>query len=415
MQTMLFLSQRLPYPPTKGEKIRSWHMFQHFATRYRMRLGCLVDDPDDLQYLDVLRPLCADMAYFPIDKRRQKLKALARFRPGRPLMLDYNHHPGLAAWARNQLADGAVDVAFMFSTPMAQYVLPVVQAPGWRGRRPGLVLDMVDVDSEKWREYGQGARQPMKAVWQREARTLLAYERQATLACDLSLLVSEPECARFRSLEPAIGARLQPVENGVDLALFAPTLRFDRPYTAPGPHLALVGHMDYWPNADAAIWFARDILPLIRARHPDAVFAVVGANPGPNVLALAKLPGVLVTGKVPDVRPYVAHAAAAVVPLRIARGIQNKVLEAMALGRPVVATPQAHEGVRAVPGRDLLVADTPASLAAAAIAVLDGAHPGLGAAGRHAVETGYTWPASLARLDHLLAALPPNPVHRGAA
>ena len=415
MQTMLFLSQRLPYPPTKGEKIRSWHMFQHFATRYRMRLGCLVDDPDDLQYLDVLRPLCADMAYFPIDKRRQKLKALARFRPGRPLMLDYNHHPGLAAWARNQLADGAVDVAFMFSTPMAQYVLPVVQAPGWRGRRPGLVLDMVDVDSEKWREYGQGARQPMKAVWQREARTLLAYERQATLACDLSLLVSEPECSRFRSLEPAIGARLQPVENGVDLALFAPTLRFDRPYTAPGPHLALVGHMDYWPNADAAIWFARDILPLIRARHPDAVFAVVGANPGPNVLALAKLPGVLVTGKVPDVRPYVAHAAAAVVPLRIARGIQNKVLEAMALGRPVVATPQAHEGVRAVPGRDLLVADTPASLAAAAIAVLDGAHPGLGAAGRHAVETGYTWPARLARLDHLLAALPPNPVHRGAA
>ena len=415
MQTMLFLSQRLPYPPTKGEKIRSWHMFQHFATRYRMRLGCLVDDPDDLQYLDVLRPLCADMAYFPIDKRRQKLKALARFRPGRPLMLDYNHHPGLAAWARNQLADGAVDVAFMFSTPMAQYVLPVVQAPGWRGRRPGLVLDMVDVDSEKWREYGQGARQPMKAVWQREARTLLAYERQATLACDLSLLVSEPECARFRSLEPAIGARLQPVENGVDLALFAPTLRFDRPYTAPGPHLALVGHMDYWPNADAAIWFARDILPLIRARHPDAVFAVVGANPGPNVLALAKLPGVLVTGKVPDVRPYVAHAAAAVVPLRIARGIQNKVLEAMALGRPVVATPQAHEGVRAEAGRDLLVADSPAGLAAAVTEILDGKHPHLGMAGRRAVENGYSWTASLARLDQLLDALPSAAINRGAA
>ena len=412
---MLFLSPRLPYPPTKGDKIRSWNMVRHFASRYRMLLGCLVDDAEDLQYLDVLRPLCAELAYFPIDKRRQKIKALAGLRPGRPLMLDYNHHPGLAAWTRDKLTHEPVDIAFMFSTPMAQYVLPVVQAPKWRDPTPSLVLDMVDVDSEKWRDYGQTARQPMKTVWQREARTLLAYERRATLACDLSLLVSEPECDRFRILEPTIGARLQAVENGVDLALFAPDLSFASPYRTPGPHLALVGHMDYWPNADAAIWFARDVLPLIQATHPAAEFAIVGANPGPDVRALAKLPGVLVTGKVADVRPYVAHAAAAVVPLRIARGIQNKVLEAMALGRPVVATPQAHEGVRAEAGRDLLVADSPAGLAAAVTEILDGKHPHLGMAGRRAVENGYSWTASLARLDRLLDALPSAAMNRGAA
>jgi glycosyltransferase involved in cell wall biosynthesis len=159
------------------------------------------------------------------------------------------------------------------------------------------------------------------------------------------------------------------------------------------------GNMDYWPNADAAVFFAREVMPLLAGRDPAPRFVIVGANPTPEVLAL---PGVQVTGRVPDVRPYVAHAAVSVAPLRIARGIQNKVLEAMALGRPVVASPQAFEGVRAEAGQDLLVGDGAAAIARLVGEVLDGAHPGLGAAGRRAVERGYAWADTLARLDGFL-------------
>ena len=404
MKTLLYLSPRFLYPPVKGEKIRGWNLLRHFATRYRVLLGCLVDDPADMAHYEVLKPYCTELVCFPIDKSRQKLKSLLKFRPGRPLMLEYNHHPGLAEWARAKLVQEQVDIAYLYSTPMVPYVLPFIDP----NDRPSLVLDMQDIDSEKWRAYGETANFPMNMVWRREAKTLLAYERHAAMACDLTFLVSEPECTRFRELEPMIGTRLHALEQGVDLDGFSPGHRFENPYAAPGPHLVLVGNMDYWPNADAAIWFARDVLPRIQATHPAACFAVVGANPGPDVLALAAFPGVLVTGRVPDVRPYVAHAAAAVVPLRIARGIQNKVLEAMALARPVVATPQAYEGVRAEAGRDLLVADGAAALAATIGEVLDGAHPGLGAAGRRAVEANYTWASRMARLDALLDALAPR-------
>jgi sugar transferase (PEP-CTERM/EpsH1 system associated) len=189
---------------------------------------------------------------------------------------------------------------------------------------------------------------------------------------------------------------------GVDIDRFSPDIDIATPYTGDGPHLVFTGNMDYWPNADAVTWFAAEVLPLIRDRMPGAQFHIVGANPGPDVLRLGNQRGVHVTGRVPDVRPYVAHADVSVAPLRMARGVQNKVLEAMALGRPVVASPQAFEGVRAVPGRDLLVADGAETMARAVLAVIDGQHPDLGAAARSLVEQTYTWRATLARLDGLL-------------
>jgi sugar transferase (PEP-CTERM/EpsH1 system associated) len=192
------------------------------------------------------------------------------------------------------------------------------------------------------------------------------------------------------------------IEQGVDLAKFNPALQFTSPYPAGTQQIVFTGNMDYWPNADAAMWFARDILPLVRRTHPRAHFTVVGANPGPAVRALAQLPGVTVTGRVDDVRPWIAHADVSVCPLRIARGIQNKVLEAMALGRPVVASPQAYEGVRAQAGTELLVADGAQATADSVAAVLDGHHPGLNRAARTAMERGYAWEGVLSRLDRVL-------------
>jgi glycosyltransferase involved in cell wall biosynthesis len=160
--------------------------------------------------------------------------------------------------------------------------------------------------------------------------------------------------------------------------------------------------MDYWPNASAALWFAQEVMPGLRQRRPDAEFHIVGANPGRELRALSDQPGIHVSGRVVDTRPYIAHATAVVAPLKIARGIQNKVLEAMAMGKPVVASPQAFEGVRAQPGRDLIVAGTASAIVQALAAVLDGKHPGLGRAARAVMEANYGWPAKLAQLDALL-------------
>ena len=214
--------------------------------------------------------------------------------------------------------------------------------------------------------------------------------------------MSEQECRRFAELAPESRDRVSWVENGVDLDAFSPAHEFGTPYADAGPHFVFTGHMDYWPNADAAAWFAREAMPPLRRRVPDARFHVVGANPGPEVAALAALPGVHVTGRVPDVRPYVAHAAAAVAPLRIARGIQNKVLEAMAMGRPVIASPEAFEGVRAEKGRDLLVGEGADALARLSAEVAEGAHPGLGGRARQAMEGSYAWERTLARMDSIL-------------
>ena len=232
---------------------------------------------------------------------------------------------------------------------------------------------------------------------------MLAYERRAAMACQHTLFVTEAECRRFGELAPESRDRVSALENGVDLAFFDVSAKhFSNPYPKnpdDRPWLTMVGNMDYWPNADAATWFALEVMPALRNRTPAPRLAIVGANPDRQVQLLADEPGVLVTGRVEDVRPYLAHASVVVAPLRIARGIQNKVLEGMAMSRPVVASPQAYEGIRAEPGRDLLVADGAEATARLIAEVLDGQHLGLGDAARQAVERSYSWPAQLTRLD----------------
>jgi sugar transferase (PEP-CTERM/EpsH1 system associated) len=406
VRNLIFISHRIPFPPDRGEKIRGYNLITHFARYHNVYLGCLIDDPADAKHVAHLRTICTEVAAFQIDKKLQKLKALARIRPGRPLMLDYYFHPGLQRWATRTAAEHPMEVVYIFCTAMAPYGLHLDCS--------ARILDMQDIDSEKWAEYSRNSRWPARLIWQREAHTLLAYERHAAMHCDLALLVTEEETRRFAELAPETSDKLNWVQMGVDIDRFSPNVELVKPYTGDGPHLVFTGNMDYWPNADAVTWFAADVFPLIRDRMPGAQFHIVGANPGPDVLRLANQSGVHVTGRVPDVRPYVMHADVSVAPLRMARGVQNKVLEAMALGRPVVASRQAFEGVRAVPGRDLLVADGAEAMAGAILAVIDGQHPGLGAAARSLVEQTYTWPATLARLDGLLDGLLRPRAARGA-
>ncbi len=248
MRNLLIISHRFPYPPDRGEKIRLWHLLRHLARSYRVFLGCLADDRRDWQYLPKVAPFCAELGCFGIDKRRQKLRALAQYRPGRPLMLGYYDHPPLRRWIGRIAAREAIDLVYIYSTAMAPY------ASGLSGVR--MILDMQDVDSEKWADYARGAGWPARLVWAREARTLLAYERRAAMACERTLLVTAAECQRFAELAPESRDRVTPLENGVDLDFFADAPEgFPNPYPpGDGPWLTLVGNMDYWPNVGWRSW-----------------------------------------------------------------------------------------------------------------------------------------------------------------
>jgi sugar transferase (PEP-CTERM/EpsH1 system associated) len=391
MRNLLFLSHRLPYPPDKGEKIRAWHILRHLTRTHRIHVGCLIDDPADWRHLPFLRSFCAEVGCFEINRSRQRLKALLKLRPGRALTLDYFHDPRLRRWVDETLSTGKIDDIFVFSSSMAPYVMSA--------RARTRLLDMVDVDSEKWAAYANHFRWPRRSIWAREAKTLLAFEREAAAHFDRTFFVSEDELRRFVALAPECADRCGWVENGVDFARFSPDLPFESPFPDSAPSIVFTGTMDYWPNVDAVAWFAREVMPLLRQRPISPQFHIVGANPGREVMRLAEAPDVHVTGRVPDTRPFIAHASVVVTPLRIARGIQNKVLEGMAMAKPVVASPQAFEGVRAQPGRELLVADGAAATARAVSDVLDGAHQELGAAARAAIERSYDWSATLSVLD----------------
>lgn len=403
---LLFLSHRLPYPPDKGEKIRAWHILRFLAPRFDVHLGslCFSEEERDAAAAPALRALCRDVHAPRITRGQRIFALLGGMRPGLPLMPAYYHLPALQNWVRTTLAAGDFAVIFIYTAAMAPYVLGAGMAAA-RGRAC-VLLDAVDINSEKWAEYASTSPFPKNLFWAREARTLLAYERHVAARADATFFVTAAETARFTSLAPECAGRVHSIENGVDTAYFDPAIIHPNPYAPGSRNLIFSGTMNYWPNQDAAVFFARQIMPGLRARHPDLCLTIAGADPSEAVRALASLPGVQVTGRVADMRPYLAHADAAVCPLRIARGIQNKVLEAMAMARPVVASPQAFEGVDARPGRDLLLAADDAAFATHVGDILAGAHAQMGAQAREAVLTRYAWDATLSPLDGFLPSQP---------
>ena len=394
MPDILFLTQRIPYPPMKGEKIRPLQILRHLRKTYNVHLGCLVDDPLDVQYIDTVRALCASSHFAQIDRRQKKIACLSGLLTGDPLSVTFYQDRGLADWIKRTIADVRPEAIFVCSSNMAPYVLDL------KGDTLCLT-DLADVDSEKWRAYAQTASFPMNWVYRREWAHVAALEERIVRECAWSVFVSEPEAELFRKQHPQFRAKIAAVSNGVDLDYFDPARIFAAPYDATKPNFTFTGTMDYPPNADAVIWFAQEILPLIRRTLPDAQFHIVGSSPAPQVKALEAVPGIFVTGRIADVRPHVAHGVA-VAPMRIARGIQNKVLEAMAMGRPTVVTSDALEGIAAQPGRDLFLADGAEGFAAACLEAAGPKGPEMGAAARARVLADYAWPSLLTRFDGLL-------------
>jgi len=386
MKRLLYIAHRVPYPPDKGERVRAFHEIRALAEHFRITLATLAHSEGDAEAASKLGQWCEKVLTGKAGGRLGLLRGGLSFAAGRSVTEGFFRSPDLAQAIAEEARREPFDLVIVYSSGTLPYVLSVPAKAH--------VMDLVDVDSAKWSAYANAAWWPKRWLYRREARGVAALERRAVECCDAVLLVSEAEKQALGITSPKVMA----VGNGVDTEYFKP---MDGP--AGPPSLVFTGTMDYRPNIDGVCWFVREVLPQLKSRVPDLTFTIVGRDPAPEVLRLAGVPGITVTGTVRDVRPYLAVATVVVVPLRIARGIQNKILEAMAMGRAVVASPQAVEGLEVTVGADVLQADAPESWVRAVESLIcdEPRRRIMEQAARTRVVADYTWPARMAPLVDL--------------
>lgn len=390
--TLLYLCHRIPYPPNKGDKIRSFNILKALSAHYDIYLGCFIDDPFDQQYASTLKNWTVKSLCLPQSKWVAKLKGLRAFLSDKPITLPYYFDPAMQRFVDQTLNSVHIDAVFIYSSAMAQYV------DGEQYQHLHRVIDFVDIDSDKWRQYAEKNQGVMRWVYQREHRLLAAKEQYYCQQLDHSLFVSDDEAALFRSMTPTkYQAKVKALLNGVDTDFFNPEHSPSQAeHPCAQPYLVFTGAMDYWANVDAVCWFVKEVWPSIYQQRPELSFYIVGGNPSAEVQALAATAGVVVTGRVHDIRPYILHAELVVAPLRIARGIQNKVLEAMAMNKAIVATHMAMEGINAPNSAALQQTDDASEFAAYCLQALQPQQQPN--SNRQWVIDHFTWPATLAPL-----------------
>lgn len=402
MANVLYLVHRLPYPPNKGDKVRSYHLLKHLSAQHQVFLGTFIDDPDDLQHIETVGNFCSALHVARLNPKLAKIRSLNALLADEPLTLRYYRDAGLQGWVDRICRQQNIDAIVVFSSAMAQYVESVTRIP--------ILIDFVDVDSAKWSQYAPNHGWPMSWLYRREGRRLLAYEREIAHRSARSFFVTKTEAALFTEMAPECAIRVDALCNGVDADYFSNDDNRQSPYATDATPIVFTGAMDYLPNIDAVRWFAAEVLPDLLERRPQIHFHIVGRSPTPEVLALANA-NVSVTGTVPDVRPYLQHAAIVVAPLRIARGIQNKILEAMAMAKPVIASAECAAAVDAVFGQELLTATTAADFIAEIEMLLQDGQlsSNIGRAARQSVLARYSWDAHLSGMDQYITA--PNKVN----
>ncbi len=392
---VLFLAHRIPYPPDKGDKIRSWRILKFLAEHYRVHLACFADDPRDLAHNEFLNSFCESVTVISLNPRAARLSSIKALLLGRPLSFQYFHDTRMSAAIR-ELRKKPLSAEIAFSSSMAPYIEKPVE-----GRKR--IVDFCDADAEKWRGYAEESKGPMKLIYAREAKTLARKEIDIANWCDASFAISSEEAAIFNA-RSGMMKTVATFSNGVDGVYFDP--HAIETSDTPQHDCVFTGAMDYRANVDGVLHFARHIWPAVRSARPDATFAIVGANPAPAIAALHGNDGVTVTGRVEDIRPWLAGAKIAVAPLRVARGVQNKVLEAMAMTKPVVASAEAMTGI-AAPRDAALTAETDDAMAASILALLEDAPQcdRMGRAARHFILTHHQWDHALKPLEDKLTAL----------
>jgi len=398
---VLYVAHRIPYPPNKGDKVRAHHMLRYLAERHDVWCACFVDDPADMRHVPVLRSLCREVVALPLRRRMATVRGLCDLALDEPASVGFYRDGAM----RRRLADlssrVAFDAAVFFSSSMGQYADVV------RARRK--IIDFCDLDSRKWAELSRHGHWPKSALLAQEARLLAECEHELYERFDATVLISAAEAAGWRVHERA---KLHIVGNGVELPHLPVKLVYDSGV------VGFVGDMRYAPNVDGVLWFSREVWPRVRAACPRAEFHIVGRGAPGSVRRLAEDPGVRVVGEVPEVQPHLLSFQVAVAPLRIARGVQNKVLEAMAAARPVVVTPQAAEGIEATSGKHHLVAVDADDCVRQVTGLLGDSHrcAQLGACARRHVTITFDWDHQLTPMDALVAepCLIRNPTQQSA-
>ncbi len=391
---ILYITHRVPWPPDRGDRIRTWNILKFLSTYADVDLACLADEPVCPQTRSVLQKATRQLAIVPHGGPLRYVRGAWSMLTGHTVtegLFDSEMLRGtIARWTSQTKYDAAISS----SSGVARYTLPPVMSINGQ-----VWVDLIDVDSQKWLDYASSARLPLSLVYRTEGRRLRRLEAQLAQEADRLLVVSDAERELFHEFCP--DAPVQAVGNGVDIDYFFPVPTEHS--TTDGPTCVFVGVMDYLPNVDAVKWFAAEVWPTVRQRFPEAGFNIVGKSPSPDVQALARQPGITVTGAVDDVRPWLQQATCVVVPLRIARGVQNKVLEAMACGRPIVCSPSPLKALNAEPGLHLLQADSPAEWIAAVSRVFEdpALAADLGAAADAWVHLNHCWNSCLQPIAEL--------------
>jgi len=388
---ILFLCHRFPFPPNRGGKIRPFQMIRHLSPKHSVVVASLAHTEQELRDGVGLKDYCAGVIAEALPSSVRWRQAVGALPTQRPSSVAYFYSARLHERIRDAWQREKFDLVWVHCAFVAQYAasLPV------GGAR---VLDFGDIDSAKWLDYARHQSLPLSLGYALEARKLRRYEKQMALQFDRCTVTTHGEYEEYKTFNVPVPCTVIP--NGVDS-------RYFQPHTERPPDsgvIVFLGRMDYYPNVDAIREFVARVFPSVRRNVRQAQLRIVGSNPTRAVRGLARVPGVTVTGHVADVRPYLAGAAVAIAPLRIARGTQNKILECMASGVPVVCTPQAARGIQAVPGRDFLVADGPGEFSHEVTRVLtDASLQGeLASAGRRQVEEAHCWSNSMELLDQLL-------------
>ena len=390
---ILFLTHRIPYPPDKGERIRAFHELRYLATRHEVDLFCFADSQESAGNKKVLEGICRSVYVEVLNKPIRLLRAAGNYFTGRPLSFGFFCSRKLDLKVRQALCDRAYDVIFVYCSSMGGSIPQPPPVP--------LVVDFVDADSQKFRQYAARSGSLRRWLYAREARTVAAAEQSLGRMAALSFAVTEHDARELRAGDPE-RFRVEVVPNGVQVPN-APDVHDPAELRELKPFALFVGSMNYPPNSDAATYFARDILPLVRKTHPDLKFVIVGRDPDQQVRGLSKIPGVVVTGAVADVFQYFRNANVSVAPFRISQGFHNKIAESLAVGTPVITTSRAMAGIGLSEREGLFVADTAESFADKVTQVLKDSHWLRELrAGASSVRQRLSWDVPLSRMEQLI-------------
>ncbi|GGF65840.1 TIGR03087 family PEP-CTERM/XrtA system glycosyltransferase [Alteromonas lipolytica] len=401
METVLFLCHRIPFPPNKGDKITTYNLVKYLASRYHVVIGCFIDDEHDRQYIKDVQAMSVELFTVDICGRSSLQSGVTSLLAGKPVSTHHYKDQSMQQWVDDVIARRSIDRLIAYSGGTAQFI----EHEKYAGKKR--ILDMADVDSDKWRQYAEN--KPFYSAWiyAREQRLVEAYEQKILQEFNAVTLITDEERDHFRKISPSsLKDKIVTLGNGVDTDYFDPNATFDFTDSPDKDHrvICFTGAMDYWANVDAVVWFVEHVWPLVRAQHPELYFYIVGGKPSEKVKALASTAGVVVTGRVVDVRPYVSQSQLCVAPLRIARGVQNKVLEAMSMAKPVVMTSMGQEGIALPAQQTPLVEDDAAHQAKIINDLINDAAKlsGIGEENREWIIQRYGWDGALALLDQLL-------------